>query len=159
MQMRADHYDAVLNAPVGMLGICVVNDKLTRLDYLASQVKPQVASGAFSKEVFSQLKKYFSDPTFTFDIPLASDGTEHQQRVWRALRKIPTGKTASYGLLANKLDSGARAVGNACRNNPISIIVPCHRVVAANGPGGYGGATNGVILKRKLWLLEHEGAL
>jgi len=159
MQTQASQYDAVMNAPLGKLGICIENDKLVKLEYLGSDVKPKAASDPLSKEVFSQLNKYFSDPGFVFDLPLKSYGTDHQQRVWRALRKISTGKTASYGQIADKLGSGARAVGNACRHNPISIIVPCHRVIAAHGVGGYGGATNGVILKRKLWLLEHEGAL
>ncbi len=63
----------------------------------------------------------------------------------------------TYGGLATKLGSGARAVGNACRQNPISIIIPCHRVVAANGLGGYAGHTQGKVLDRKRWLLTHEG--
>lgn len=158
MPVRPEHYDIVWHAPVGMLGISVMDEQLLSLDYLPRQSKPRNSTIPMAKEVLAQLKAYFRDPVFKFDLPLARQGTDYQQRVWRALRKIPSGQTRSYGELADKIHSGARAVGNACRRNPVSIIVPCHRVVAANGPGGYGGAVNGAILQRKLWLLEHEGA-
>lgn len=158
MTAHSNHYDVVWRAPVGMLGISVENDQLLMLDYMSPRSKPRSSANAFAKEVLAQVKAYFSDPSHKFDLPLVKQGSEHQQRVWRALQKIPSGKTMSYGVLADRIASGARAVGNACRHNPVSIVVPCHRVVAANGPGGYGGAVNGAILQRKLWLLEHEGA-
>ena len=159
MPVNPDQYDAVWESPVGMLGVCTMSDKLLAIDFLSNRFKPRPASNALSKEVILQLKQYFSSRAQHFDLPLAEQGTDHQQHVWQALRKIPTGKTVSYGQLATRLGSGARAVGNACRHNPLPIVVPCHRVVAANGIGGYAGAVNGVILQRKLWLLEHEGAL
>ena len=152
------HYDAAWLSPVGMLGIAVDNDELLCLDYLSAHRKPLKPSRTLTREVIAQLKAYFTQPGFEFDLPIAAQGTEHQKRVWAALRTIPRGETLSYGELANQLGSGARAVGNACRNNPVSIVVPCHRVVAANGPGGYSGAVSGSKLDRKLWLLEHERA-
>ena len=90
-------------------------------------------------------------------IPVDPGGTPFQARVWRALRRIPAGTTRSYGQIARKLGqpTALRAVGHANGRNPISIVVPCHRLVGADGSlTGYGGG-----LARKRWLLEHEGAL
>ena len=104
-----------------------------------------------------QLTEYFAGSRTTFDLPLDPSGTAFQQRVWEALRKIPYGTTTSYGELARRLGNGraTRAVGAANGQNPISIVVPCHRVVGAKGDlTGFGGG-----LDRKRWLLEHEGAL
>ncbi len=158
MALHSDYYDIIWRAPVGLLGISVENDELLILDYVSPRSKPRSSTDSFAKEVLAQMKAYFRNASHKFDLPLVKQGSEYQQRVWRALQRIPSGKTVSYGELADRISSGARAVGNACRQNPVSIVVPCHRVVAANGPGGYGGAVNGAILQRKLWLLEHEGA-
>ncbi len=89
-------------------------------------------------------------------IPLAPVGTAFQRRVWSALRDIPRGTTKTYGELASELNSSARAVAGACRANPIPLLIPCHRVVAADGIGGYGGETVGANIELKRWLLEHE---
>ncbi|HEY7194613.1 MAG TPA: methylated-DNA--[protein]-cysteine S-methyltransferase [Gemmatimonadales bacterium] len=109
------------------------------------------------KAAKEQLAEYFAHTRTTFDLPLAAEGTEFEQRVWKLLRAIPYGSTTSYGDLARKLGDlkEARAVGAANGKNPIPIIVPCHRVVGSNGDlTGFGGG-----LDRKRWLLEHEGAL
>ncbi len=106
----------------------------------------------------TELKEYFAGRRRAFDVPLAFAGTPFQQRVWAELRKIPYGTTISYGELADRLGSpgASRAVGLANGKNPIGIIVPCHRVVGANGSlTGYGGG-----LERKRYLLDFEqGAL
>jgi methylated-DNA-[protein]-cysteine S-methyltransferase len=102
-----------------------------------------------------QLKEYFAGTRREFDLPLNMAGTEFQQRVWRELSKIPFGETRSYGQLAKRLGNpnGSRAVGLANGRNPIAIIVPCHRVIGADGSlTGFGGG-----LDRKEWLLTHEG--
>ncbi|MEW6332353.1 MAG: methylated-DNA--[protein]-cysteine S-methyltransferase [Pseudomonadota bacterium] len=112
--------------------------------------------GVQARKVSRSLKSYFSNPGQTFRLPLRLDGTPFQQRVWRALQRIPAGKTLSYGALAKKLATSARAVGNACRANPVPIIVPCHRVVASNGMGGFMGKRSGSPLNLKHWLLAHE---
>jgi methylated-DNA-[protein]-cysteine S-methyltransferase len=104
-----------------------------------------------------QLGEYFAGTRRTFEIPLEASGTEFEHRVWDLLRAIPYGSTTSYGALARRLGdpSQARAVGAANGKNPIPIIVPCHRVIGANGDlTGFGGG-----LERKRWLLQHEGAL
>ncbi|MGD8812578.1 MAG: methylated-DNA--[protein]-cysteine S-methyltransferase, partial [Thioalkalispiraceae bacterium] len=85
-------------------------------------------------------------------------GTSFQQKVWKTMLNIPPGKVMSYGEIAKKLNSSPRAVGNACRANPLPLLVPCHRVVSQAGLGGYGGETSGKRLAIKRWLLSHEGA-
>ena len=102
-----------------------------------------------------QLKEYFAGKRHEFNLPLRLQGTEFQQRVWRELTKIPFGETRSYGQLAKLLSNpnGSRAVGLANGRNPIAIIVPCHRVIGADGSlTGFGGG-----IDRKEWLLSHEG--
>jgi len=104
-----------------------------------------------------QLAEYFAGTRTTFDLPLDAGGTAFERRVWDALRTIPYGRTLSYSELARRLGDprATRAVGAANGKNPIPIIVPCHRVIGANGAlTGFGGG-----LDRKRWLLEHEGAL
>jgi len=102
-----------------------------------------------------QLSEYFAGSRREFDLPLRAAGTAFQQSVWRELREIPYGETWSYGQLAKRIGNpnGSRAVGLANGRNPISILVPCHRVIGADGSlTGYGGG-----LDRKRWLLAHEG--
>src|SRR5437762_405142 len=103
------------------------------------------------------LADHFAGTRTTFDLPLDAGGTAFERRVWDALRTIPYGRTLSYSELARRLGDprATRAVGAANGKNPIPIIVPCHRVIGANGAlTGFGGG-----LDRKRWLLEHEGAL
>jgi methylated-DNA-[protein]-cysteine S-methyltransferase len=88
---------------------------------------------------------------------VAPAGTPFQRRVWQRLSAIPAGETLTYGALARELGTSARAVGGACRTNPIPLVIPCHRVVATNGLGGYSGERGGDWLAKKRWLLAHEG--
>jgi methylated-DNA-[protein]-cysteine S-methyltransferase len=156
MPRRPVRYDAVLAAPFGALGI-VARQTLTAIDFLPP--RPEQRPGTeLARKVAAQLRAYLKDPTFAFDLPLGPSGSRYQRRVWRALRRIPSGRTASYGELAKRLDSGARAVGGACRANPIPIVIPCHRVVARTGLGGFLGSTSAVRLDVKRWLLAHERA-
>lgn len=106
-----------------------------------------------------QLDAYFRNGSTRFDLPVELEGTGFQRKVWDALRDIPSGRTVTYGELARKLGTSARAVGGACRSNPCPIVVPCHRVVATNGLGGFAGDTSGRKLDVKRWLLRHEGAV
>ena len=102
-----------------------------------------------------ELQEYFRGERRVFDLPVAPAGTPFQQRVWQELRRIPYGHTASYGEIARRigLPKGPRAIGQANHRNPIPILIPCHRVIAAHGGlGGYGGG-----LDIKIRLLEHEG--
>lgn len=106
---------------------------------------------------WQQLEEYFSGKRTNFDLPISADGTEFQQKVWQTLLTIPYGETWNYGQLAQAIgnNNASRAVGAANGKNPISIIIPCHRVIGANGTlTGYAG---GLIAKE--WLLKHEGTL
>lgn len=109
---------------------------------------------AVLREALRQLKAYFAGKLRTFDVPVEPRGTEHQRRVWRELQNIPYAETISYGELARRIGrpTASRAVGAANGRNPISIIIPCHRVIGADGTlTGYGGG-----LDAKRWLIEHE---
>ncbi|MCA9669403.1 MAG: methylated-DNA--[protein]-cysteine S-methyltransferase [Myxococcales bacterium] len=106
-------------------------------------------------ELRQQLAQYFAGKRTRFDLPLAPQGTDFQRNVWRALEAIEHGSTRSYQDIARQVGSAPRAIGHANARNPIAIIVPCHRVIGADGTlTGYAGG-----LPTKRWLLQHEGAL
>jgi methylated-DNA-[protein]-cysteine S-methyltransferase len=149
-------YSIVLDSPLGRLGVCMQGGHVTRLNYLPKTWRLRPPVSPRETAVVEQLGAYFADPRSRFKLSLEMHGTPFQLRVWQALQSIPAGTTITYGQLAERLDSGARAVGNACRRNPIAIIVPCHRVTAATGVGGYSGKAAGPPLVRKQWLLRHE---
>ncbi len=107
-------------------------------------------------EAARQLDAYFAGELTDFDLPLAPAGSPFEQRVWAAMQTIPYGQTRSYGDLAGAVGSAPRAVGRACRKNPIPIVIPCHRVLARGGLGGYSGE-GGLVTKERLLALE--GAL
>jgi methylated-DNA-[protein]-cysteine S-methyltransferase len=154
----------VIAAPFGRLGILteLVEDSLmvSKIDYLPKETPLSPPKNALAKEVARQCKRYFQDPDYQFDLPLKPAGTIHQQKVWRHIQGIPVGKTQTYGELAAKIKSGPRAVGTACGANPYPLISPCHRVVSAQGIGGFMKENApGLYRQIKLWLLQHEGAL
>jgi methylated-DNA-[protein]-cysteine S-methyltransferase len=144
-----------LVSPVGRLALEADGEALTGVRWAspgerARNDKPS----ALLRETRRQLERYFARKLTTFDLPLAGRGTDFQQRVWRMMRDIPYGETATYGGLAMALGSGPRAVGTACGRNPIPIIVPCHRVLGSGGrEGGFSGG-QGLPTKRKLLALE-----
>jgi len=150
-------YAAVVPAPVGLLGIRLSGGRLVGIDFVPPRACLDAAPDGAAREVLDQLFHYFEDPAWRFDLPVAMHGTPFQRRVWQALRRISSGSTRSYGELARELDSSARAVGGACRRNPIPIVVPCHRVIATGGgAGGFMGRRDGAALAIKTWLLDHE---
>ncbi len=152
--------------------IAINNNHITSLRYILmkdNRSKSPVLSDkedVFAEQIKHQLRDYFAPqkmPDKAFSLKLDwHQGTMFQQKVWRALLKIPYGEVVTYGVLAKQLDSCAQAIGNACRHNRFPLIVPCHRVVAARGIGGYAGDTvekqKGDIhfLQVKQWLLAHE---
>ena len=150
-----------VESPVGPLTLTAREGALSGLHMQDQRHAPapspewQRDDGAFEDAV-EQLHAYFAGTLTDFDLPLALDGTDFQRRVWSALCEIPYGETISYGELARRVGrpGAARAVGLANGRNPVGIIVPCHRVIRADGSmTGYGGG-----LQRKVWLLEHEAA-
>ena len=151
--MRA--YQARLLTPFAVLGIVTDGAALTAVDFLPLGTPALAPQNPLAEKVCAQLRAYLSDPSFRFDLPLAPRGTAFQVRVWQALREIPCGSTLRYGELARLLHSAPRAVGQACGANPIPVIVPCHRVLARDGLGGF-MKSGGEALAIKRWLLEHE---
>lgn len=150
-------YAAVVPAPVGLVGVVMGAGQLLAIDLDPPVSAVDRAPDGAVREVLDQLFHYFEDATWRFDLPLAIQGTPFQRRVWQALSRIPSGLTRSYGELAVTVGSSARAVGGACRRNPVPIVVPCHRVVAADGgTGGFMGRRDGKALTIKTWLLDHE---
>jgi len=157
MADRKEVYDAVIASPLGRLGI-QAQTALTSIDFVSPRLPLKPPRTPLARRVCAQLRAYFHNPRARFSLPLAPGGSTFQNRVWRAMRRIPSGQVRRYGDLARALESAARAVGGACRANPIPIVVPCHRVVSASGLGGFMGATGGRALHIKRWLLAHEQA-
>lgn len=134
-------YAAVVNVPGFSIGIACDADEITAIDYLEPRAERSPTT-PLAKEAVRQLRAWLADPAFEFGLPLAPAGTHFQRRVWAQIAAIPAGQTRSYGEVAAAIGSGPRAVGNACGANPYPIVVPCHRVVAANRAlGGFGGRT------------------
>ncbi len=148
--------ETLVETPLGPIGILVEDGVLCGLDLEPDQAAE--AKGELPAMLREQLIAYFEDGSRGFELPLDLRGTAFQVRMWEALQEIPPGCTVTYGELARQLGTGARAVGGACRTNPCPIVVPCHRVVAGNGLGGFAGDTSGRKLAVKRWLLRHEGA-
>ncbi len=158
MQADLANYDAVIETPVASmkLGIVAKLDKLIAIDLLPACDQTCRPASDIAQEVVMQLQAYFDDPQWQFSLSIAAQGTDFQQRVWQFMTSIPVGETRRYGDVASYLESASRAVGGACRRNPVPIVVPCHRIVAARGIGGYNGCTDGAELNLKQWLLAHE---
>jgi methylated-DNA-[protein]-cysteine S-methyltransferase len=152
----ATYFDALHRTPFAVLGISTDGDSVTGIDYLPADVETRQAESALAREVVHQVERYLADPAFQFDLPLKIDGSEFRKRVWEVMCTIPAGKTLTYGDVAKRLDSAARAVGGACGDNRIPLIIPCHRIVARNGIGGFMHTTGTRELNIKRWLLTHE---
>lgn len=139
-----------IDSPVGRLTISATDDAIVAIGW-----RDELFGGrnALLGEVQRQLEAYFAGRLTVFDLPLMPAGSEFDNRVWQAMRQIPHGQTRSYGELAMEIGSAPRAIGGACGRNPIPIVIPCHRVLARNGLGGYSG---GAGLTTKQWLLDLE---
>ena len=149
-------FQATLESPLGKLGIRTNETQLLRVDFLQTNAPLIKPATYIAKETVVQLQCYFADPLYKFKLSVLLSGTAFQKKVWSELSKIPVGQTFSYGEIATKLKSSAQAVGNACRVNPLPIVIPCHRIVAHDGLGGYSGDTSGEKIDYKKWLLSHE---
>ena len=148
----------LIPSPVGALLLKANDTHLLNLlfaDKLDEILPTDLSSNAIIEQVKQELTEYFSGHRQTFDVPFQLSGTPFQKTVWEALLCVPYGKTATYGQQAHRINKpkAVRAVGTANGRNPISIIVPCHRIIGADGSlTGYGGG-----LPNKAWLLDHEG--
>jgi methylated-DNA-[protein]-cysteine S-methyltransferase len=149
-------FQAIMHTPFAALGIRVLHGQLTGIDFLPGDAAAMEPQGPVAKRVCAALENYLHNPSAKLDLPICPAGTNFQQRVWQALRNIPAGTTITYSQLAVHVLSGARAVAKACGANPIPLVIPCHRVVAKHGLGGFmqGRASESLAIKQ--WLLAHE---
>ncbi|VVC76287.1 Methylated-DNA--protein-cysteine methyltransferase, constitutive [Aquicella siphonis] len=153
---RQISYDAIAAFPIGKIGIKLHQEKLAALDYLPDDTLLLSPRNTVSQQVVDQLEQYFAGSRLSFALDIHFHGSAFQQRVWHALMEIPFGRTMTYGELAKTLKTGPRAIGQACRTNLIPVVIPCHRIIAANHPGGYSGSVEGKLMNIKMWLLQHE---
>lgn len=165
-------YDALIKAPFGIVAISVSNNQLgielipvnltdvalpeIVLTDAALLIIDDADLPSTVSQVCVQIQRYLQQPNAQFSFPELTQGTAFQHRVWHAIAAIPVGEILTYSQLAENVGSGSRAVANACGANPLPIMIPCHRVVAKNGLGGFmQGQLNGLQIKQ--WLLRHEG--
>jgi methylated-DNA-[protein]-cysteine S-methyltransferase len=151
-------FQAKLPAPFGALGVRTSQGRLAEIVFLRPGSAALSPRDGVAERACEQLEAYLADPEFRFDLPLAAGGTPFQRRVWSKISAIRPGRTRSYGEIAREIDSAPRAVGQACGANPLPLVVPCHRVLAAGGIGGFAHREGGFHLSVKHWLLAHEGA-
>jgi len=151
-------------SPIGELRIAEEDDAIVAIGWTDAE-EDQAAGPAYRDngspllaEAAAQLDAYFAGKLTRFDLPLAPAGSAFEGRVWTAMAAIPYGETRCYGELAASVGSAPRAVGRACGRNPIPIVIPCHRVLARTGLGGYSGE-GGLTTKRHLLALEGEAGL
>src|SRR5690606_13303225 len=133
-------------------------DFLTGLRLMTEAPACFIPDDTFVQYVASQISRYFHNPGAVLDIPIAVKGTPFQKRVWQAMTTVPVGTVITYGELATRVGSGPRAVANVCGANHVPLVIPCHRIVAKNGLGGFmQGDAQGLAIKT--WLLKHEASI
>jgi len=153
-------FDVVLEFPKMKVAVATRDENVVEIRFLPVSSVVVAPRNALAERAARQLERYRNDPDAKFDLPLQVEGSPLQRRVWNAMCAIPRGKTRTYGELARELGAhfpvDARAIGQACGDNRLPIVIPCHRIVAADGLGGFGHATGGYLLEVKRWLLMHE---
>ena len=153
--------ETVIAAPFGRLLLTADQNHLTGVTFMPADTPlTPVPDSAVLAETIRQLQCYFADPAYCFSVDYQLRGTAYQQRVWGQIAAVPSGQTVRYLDISQALGSSPRAVGGACGCNPLPLIIPCHRVVASNGLGGFNHtAGSGWLMEIKQWLLRHEGVL
>lgn len=155
-------FDAVMLMPFGGVGVSTEHlgsedECIAEITYLPPGVREHAPTNRLAEAAVTQLARYLNDPSYSFALPLKPVGTRFQRRVWERIAGIPSGRVKSYGEVARELKSGPRAVGQACGANYFPLVIPCHRVVATGGIGGFARNDDGFHLAIKRWLLAHEG--
>jgi methylated-DNA-[protein]-cysteine S-methyltransferase len=155
----ATAFNAVIDAPFGKVGIRTAGQALREIVYLPGHTASVEPDCELASRAAAQIERYFQHADAGFDLPLAlSLGTPFQRSVWGGICSIEAGDVLTYGELAKRIGSiNPRAVGQACGDNPFPLVIPCHRVVAANGLGGFAHHKGeGFFRDVKHWLLAHE---
>ena len=152
-------FAAIVEAPFGAIGIRTEPGVVRELVYLPKHFSEKVPVDKLSERTARQVECYLADPNFRFDLPLAEVGTAFQHRVWDVISAIPRGEVLTYGQVAKLIRSAPRAVGQACGANWFPLVIPCHRVTASGGLGGFSNQDDesGFHLGVKRWLLAYEG--
>lgn len=150
-------YDACFATPFAVLGIRTGYDCITGIDYLPLGAPTLDPVNALARRCCRELERYVKQPGYRFVLDYRQTGTDFQRRVWDCISAIPVGATRTYKDIALEIGTSARAVGNACGANSLPIVVPCHRVLATGGIGGFMHSRGGFPLQIKRWLLQHEG--
>lgn len=150
-------YQARYPTPFAVLGIRTGSGMLTGIDYLPRGAATLAPLDRLAEKVCRQVERYLDDAEFRFDLPFELHGTPFQCKVWREILRIHSGETLTYSAMARALRTAPRPVGGACGANRIPLVIPCHRVVASDGLGGFMNARAGSPLEIKKWLLAHEG--
>ena len=152
-------FSAIVEAPFGAIGIRTAAGVVLELVYLPPPFTEKAPADPLSERVALQVTHYLAQPDFRFDLPLAEVGTDFQRKVWQTIAAIPRGEVRTYGQVAKHLRSAPRAVGQACGANWFPLVIPCHRVTAAGGLGGFSHHDDetGFHVGVKRWLLAHEG--
>jgi methylated-DNA-[protein]-cysteine S-methyltransferase len=149
-------FQAKLDTPLALVGVRTEGDELAEVVYLPRSAGAMAPANALAERACAQIEKYVADPGYRFKLPLKHVGTDFHRRVWEQIAAIPRGQTRTYGDLARALRSAPRAVGQACGTNYFPLVIPCHRVVAAAGIGGFANSRGGYLLEIKRSLLAHE---
>lgn len=149
-------FDVIVAFPKMNVAVKTREERVVEIRYLPLGVESKAPTNALAARAASQLEHYRENPDAKFDLPLLIEGSPLERAVWKAMCAIPRGKTRTYGDVARELGVDARDVGQACGDNRLPIVIPCHRVVAADGIGGFGHSTGGYLLEAKRWLLMHE---
>jgi len=152
-------FQAKFPTPFAVLGIRTVGERLTGIEYLPKHAAILEPLNRVAERTCRQIERYLDDAEFRFDLPFEFCGSEFQRKVWLAVYCIPSGSTRSYLDIARELRTAPRPVGGACGANRIPLVIPCHRVLASHGIGGFMHARRGPALEIKRWLLRHEGVI
>ena len=155
-------WDAIIEFPKMKVAVATREGRVSGIRYLPPATAVQAPASELAERAARQLERYREDPDARFDLPLLIEGTDFQRRVWEIMCGIPRGRTLTYGEVARKMGDGAfdaaRVVGQACGDNKLPIVIPCHRVVGADGIGGFSHTTDGYLIEVKRWLLMHEAS-
>ena len=149
-------YDVIVEFPKMKVAVRTRDERVVEIRYLPPSAPAQAPTNALASKAKEQLERYRENPDVAFDLPVVIEGSALERAVWDAMCAIPRGRTRTYGELARELGADPRAIGQACGDNRLPILIPCHRVVAADGLGGFAHATSGYLLEVKRWLLLHE---
>lgn len=156
---RSSLFSAIVPAAFGAVGVRTEGEWVRELVYLPQSFVEQAPTDRIAHLAVTQVLRYLADPDAVFNLPLWPAGSAFQQRVWSAISTIPRGSVRTYGDIARQIASAPRAIGRACGANWFPLVIPCHRVTAAGGLGGFSntGDLDGFHAGVKRWLLAHEG--